>query len=655
MVMGSGLLPWFVLSCASPSFVPPTKSKTQHNMNRRYLLITSLLVAGTSIAQSGKPQRDVFQFADESATQQAPPQGNLRDGGDVVFSENFANGLAGNNGFGAWTTSGPNGNIWARRTTGPVGAYTVATQIIAQPAPANGFMAFLSDSANCNCTSGAANWPATPTEWEGALESPLLDLSATPSVLLQWSQRLRWCCQATSPHVVEVSTDGGATWPTVLQAATGISTNQDPGTQTRQLMLTAAIAANPASVKFRFKHNPNAAAYHWQIDDVQLIELYDNDMKNDYAFFSHTSTGEEYGRVPADQLYSTMLVGADVTNNGAATQSNVTVSVNVAGPVPFSTQINGGAIDPGASATIQEAFALPTLTPGVYNGTTTVSADAPDQVPANDQYLRNFEVNNAVYSLDGIGIHPSAAQTLGNLGTASFTGATDGLILLNYYQLRNAVTVYGIEVGLSNATVAGGAMIVSLRDTTPVFETVPNMTAVIAESDITDVTAGMVAAGSARICFPTPVALQPNGYFGSVTLFSNAAANHIRVVDDLTVPQPGVASAIYIPNDNVYTNGNAFHIRLLLTPVAPCNVGIGEQAGLDGVRMTYNQANSMVAISTDKPGTYSIEVIDLLGQTIHSTRATGSTQVSLAGHARGVYMVRVSSNEGSTTQRFTVE
>lgn len=624
-------------------------------MNRRYLLITSLLVAGASMAQSSRELRDALQFADESAVEQAPHQPTLRDGGDIVFEENFANGLAGNNGFGPWTTSGPNGNIWKRTTTGPVGAYTVATQIIAQPAPANGFMAFLSDSANCNCTSGTQNWPATPTEWEGALESPVLDLSATPSVMLRWRQRLRWCCQATSPHVVEVSTDGGATWPTVLQAATGISTNQDPGTQTRELMLTAAIAANPSSVKFRFKHNPTAAAYHWQIDDVQLIELYDNDMKLDYAFFSHTSTGEEYGRVPANQLYPTMLVGGDVTNNGAAAQDNVTLNVDVQGPTPFNTQINGGTVAPGESTTIQQDFSLPTLTPGLYNGTTTVSADNPDQVPANDQYLRNFEVNNAVYSLDGIGNHPTGLQTLGTIGTASFTGATDGLVLMNYYQARNPLVVYGIEVGLSNTTVAGGALSVALRDTTPVLATVPNMTQVIDESDIVDVTAGMVSAGFARLCFSTPVTLQPNGYFASVTLFSNAGANHIRVVDDLTVPQPGIASAIYIPNDNVYSNGNAFHIRLLLTPVTPCNVGVGELSALDGVSMAYNQANSTVAISMTKPGTYAVEVIDLLGQVVHATRATGSTNVSLAGHAKGVYTVRVSNADGSTVQRFTVE
>lgn len=624
-------------------------------MNNRYLVLSSLLIAGTSMAQNGRDVRQTYQFASDIIVEDNAPAPVLRDGGDIIFNENFANGFAGNNGFGPWTTSGPNGNIWMRRTTGPVGAYTAPAQIIAQPAPANGFMAFLSDSANCNCSSGAANWPATPTEWEGALESPLLNLSATPSVLLRWRQRLRWCCQATSPHVVEVSTDGGATWPTVLQAATGIATNNDPGTQTRELMLTAAIAADPSNVKFRFKHNPTAAAYHWQIDDVQLIELYSDDMKLDYAFLSHTGAGEEYGRIPTNQLYPTMLIGGDVVNNGAATQTNVTVTADLQGPVPFNTQINGGSVDPGIAVTIQQDYALPALTPGVYSGTMTVSADNPDQVPANDSYQRNFEVNDAVYSLDGIGNHPTGLQQLSTIGTSSFTGATDGLILLNYYQLRNAATVYGIEVGLGSTTVAGGAIIVSLRDTTPVFATVPNMSQVIAESDITDITAGMVTAGFARICFDPPVNLSANGYFASTTLFSNAGANHVRVVDDLTVPQPGITSAIYIPNDDVYSNGNAYHIRLLLTPTAPCNVGVNEQGALEGVTMTYNPTNSVVNIGVAKPGAYTIEVLDLLGQVVYSTRTGNSTNVNLSGNAKGVYMVRVSSEEGSTVQRFPVE
>ncbi|MBK7383234.1 MAG: T9SS type A sorting domain-containing protein [Flavobacteriales bacterium] len=625
-------------------------------MNQRYLILTSLLMAGTVVAQQSHERLQKVMPADQTVVSQTAPAPDVaRDGGDIIFNEDFANGFAGNNGFGAWTTSGPNGNIWKRSLTGPVGAYSVPTQKIASPTVANGFMAFWSDSANCMCSSGAANWPASPTEWDGALESPELNLTATPSVMLQWSQRLRWCCQTISPHAVEVSTDGGQTWPVTLEAASGIATNNDPGTQTRQVMLTAAIATNPANVKFRFHHNPTAAAYHWQIDDVQLIELFSDDMKLDYAFLSHTGTGEEYGRIPSQQFYPTMLMGGDVINNGAQAQSNVTVTVDVAGPVAFTAIINGGAVDPGVTSTIQEDHILPSLTPGLYNATATVSADNPDQVPANNTYLRNFEVNEARYSLDGIGNHPTGLESTGTIGTSSFTDAEDGLVLLNYYQVRNPLTVHGLEIRLGSTTVAGGYVIAHLRDTIPVFETPPNMTTVLAETDPTDVTALNVTNGVMYVCFPSPVTLSPNGYFASVSLFSNAGASHIRVVDDLTVPEPGITSAIYIPNDDLYSNGNAYAIRLILDPAGTaCAVGINEQDELQGVSMFPNPTNGLVSVRMATPGNYTIAVLDLLGQTVFSTRTNGSVDLDLSKQAKGVYMVRISSADASTVQRLTL-
>lgn len=622
-------------------------------MNHRYLLMTSLLVTGTCLAQSDRGSRYAMQH-DEGTFQAAPAQqGVLKDGGDILFSEDWANGFAGNNGIGAWTVSGPNGNIWKRTVTGPVGAYTVVGQIIASTSAANGFAAFLSDSANCNCVSGAANWPATPTEWEGALESPLIDLSATPSVMLQWEQRLRWCCQATSPHAVEVSTDGGATWPTTLEAASGIATNNDPGTQTRQLMLTSAIAANPAQVKFRFKHNPTAAAYHWQIDDVQLIELYSDDMKIEDGYLSSTGTGEEYGRIPSAQLEPTMLVGSNVTNNGAQPQTNVTVAIDVTGAVPFSTSINVGTVDPGATVPAEENYALPALTPGLYEASHDVSADMPDQVTTNNNFLRNFEVNEDLYSVDGIGNHPPGYEALATLGSSSFTGATDGLILMNYYEVNNELDVYGIQIELGSTTVAGGYVIASLRDTTPVFATPPAMTTVIAETDPFDITSVQVNAGLANVCFATPVTLAPNAYFGSVSLFSNAGAAHIRVLDDLTVPQPGITSAIYIPNDAVYSNGNGLAIRLI-TSQAACLTSIADNDGLEGVSIIPTLTNGIVNIRTEIAGNYLIEVLDLLGQPVMTRSSIGSTSIDLSGQAEGMYMMRVSNGTASMVQRVTL-
>lgn len=623
-------------------------------MNQRYLLLSSLLVAGTCLAQSNRDLPYKMQHL-VSVEQPIPVEPDAaRDGGDIIFNENFANGLAGNNGFGPWTTSGPNGNIWKRSTTGPVGSYSVPTQIMAQPAPANGFMAFWSDSANCNCTSGTANWPATPTEWDGSLESPVLDLSATPAVAIEFRQRLRWCCQATSPHALEVSTDGGVTWPISLPTATGISTNNDPGTQTRSIVLTAAISADPSQVKFRFHHNPTAAAYHWQIDDVKLIELFANDMKLNDAYMSHTGTGEEYGRIPPSQLNPTMLVGGTVINVGAIEQTNVNVAMDVVGPVPFNAILSAGNVPAGDTTQAEQDFNLPALTAGLYEGSFTVSADATDQIPTNNAYLRNFEISDTRYSVDGIGNHPTGYQTLAAIGTNSFANADDGLILMNYYELINPLTVYGLELELSGGTVAGGFVIVSLRDTANVFATVPDLSTVIAESDPYDITQLDVDAGTIQVCFPSPAELGPSGIFASVTLYSNAGAAEIGIIDDVTVPQPGITSAIYVPNEQVFSNGNGYAIRLVTASNIVCGTSTRDNEQKEEVTLYPNPSNGRVNVSIPQGGSYGIEVIDLLGQPVFTTRTNGNTTLDLSSQAEGVYMVRITGENGSTLQRLTL-
>jgi len=46
--------------------------------------------------------------------------------------------------------------------------------------------------------------------------------------------------------------------------------------------------------------------------------------------------------------------------------------------------------------------------------------------------------------------------------------------------------------------------------------------------------------------------------------------------------------------------------------------------------------------------------MDLLGQTVLSTRSNGTVNLDLAAQAKGVYMVRVSSADASTVQRITL-
>src|SRR5690606_17467887 len=125
-------------------------------MKRLCSVAAMALITGGLLAQRAAifpPQLEMLQ---EDAQVVTPSISALTGGQrDVVFTEDFANGLAGNNGFGAWTVEGPNGNVWRFNTNSPNGAYTTGNQYIQSTTAANGAAIFASDSAN-------TDWSATP-------------------------------------------------------------------------------------------------------------------------------------------------------------------------------------------------------------------------------------------------------------------------------------------------------------------------------------------------------------------------------------------------------------------------------------------------------------------------------------------------------------
>src|SRR5436190_16746791 len=424
-------------------------------MNQRYILLTSVLAAGSCVAQWAQQRPAMMDF--RPATEQGnvhpallPASGDARDGGDVVWSEDFANGFAGNNGVGAWTVEGPNGDIWKHTLNGPNGAYTQTSQRIVSTTVANGYMLFASDSANTDWTVTPPAIVATPINFDGALVSPVLDLSATPFVELQFQQRLRFCC-SNAPHFLEVSTDGGLTWPNRYPTSTGIAVNSDPGTQTRKINLSAAIAADPTNVKFRFRHDPDAGSshYHWQIDDVQIVEVYDYDLRMTAAANStwDINTAMSYDSLkytvyPYSQLRPLGL-NMTVLNNGAADQTDVTANflVEEGANVVLDQDVNVPNFPAGSTQTI---YVAPDFTPpavsGTYDVTYDINSAQTDNVPGDNGGTSQFKVSEYSYGRD--------------LGTISAfeDGNGDGgvLILANAFYIKNAAPLYSVDVALQS-------------------------------------------------------------------------------------------------------------------------------------------------------------------------------------------------------------
>ena len=136
----------------------------------------------------------------------------------------------------------------------------------------------------------------------------------------------------------------------------------------------------------------------------------------------------------------------------------------------------------------------------------------------------------------------------------------------------------------------------------------------------------------------------------SVEMYSNGNESDIYILDDETIPQPSYLSMIYIPGDQVYSNGTAAAIRLILGE----SVGVKEDV-ISGLNIYPNPSNGIVNIELDENGEFAIEVTDILGKVISTETIKSNTILNLHNLDKGVYFVTVSNNEIMKTTKVIVE
>lgn len=106
---------------------------------------------------------------------------------------------------------------------------------------------------------------ATGEALSAELRSPVLDFGALPTVTLAFKTHFDYVAASSNLAEVEVSVDGGATWPhTVWTRAVDAF---GPYSATLDL---STVAGRHSQVMVRFKYTTAATAGYWEVDDVQL-------------------------------------------------------------------------------------------------------------------------------------------------------------------------------------------------------------------------------------------------------------------------------------------------------------------------------------------------------------------------------------------------
>ncbi|HRH68768.1 MAG TPA: T9SS type A sorting domain-containing protein [Flavobacteriales bacterium] len=428
----------------------------------------------------------------------------------------------------------------------------------------------------------------------------------------------------------------------------------------------SSVAANQPTVYLQFEWQ-GLWEYYWAIDDLELSPLPPNEIQMSNAFTSQTGTGEEYGRVPLSQARPTINFGASIYNYGGEDQTNVTVTATVTGPVAFGPATATEAlIEPDSTFFFDVDQALPgagELQVGQYTVDFTMTSDqiALDLDPTNNSGSRHFSYTTDVYSCDAIGLHPEGIETLAQVGSGSFTDNTENVKLLNYYEIYNNWTVTGVEIALGPATGVGSSLLVSILDTADVLATPAVVNEPLVESTTPYViTQADIDAGVVTIAFDEDYPLTPNAYYVVASCFAgtddNGDPSDVFILDDTTVPQPALMSALWIPFDppdniNFYGgNGTAWAVRL----TSAANIGVREVSELEGVSMYPNPTNGILNINTTTNEKFTVEVMNVLGELMMTTKFTGMTTLDLAGFADGVYSVRISNGTSATVQRVTL-
>jgi hypothetical protein len=635
-------------------------------MNLRYTLLSAvaLTLAGGAMAQRAVPRAARMDFRPLHHAPQTQPDDEQRDGGDVVWSEDFANGMAGNNPSGAWTLDGANGDIWKYTHTGPVGAYSEVGQKIVSPSVNNGFMLFGSDSANTNWGVTPPAIVANPVNWDGSLVSPVIDLSATPYVEIAFAQRLRFCCDG-SPNFLDVSTDGGNTWPFTFNTSEGIAVNADPGTQTRRINITAAISANPANVKLRFHHNSEGGSshYHWQIDDIQIVEVYEYDLRvttNDITAWdvvtSATYDSIHYSVYPFSQLRP-MGLNLTVLNNGSADQTDVMANFTVqrqGGPVVLDQD---QAVPTLMAGETRRVFVSPDFTPpaeaGTYLVNASVTSGATDNVPGDNAGTEGrFGVAEYVYARDG--------GTIADFEDGDAAGGV--LILGNIFHIQNEVELTAVSVALRSGAPSGqtslGTLIQGeLRTLDEDFSLIESTQEVIITQQMLN---GANGSNFTQLIFDNPVLLEA----GQAYLLTVQAYGYARLGTNGTSEEQ--TSFIYYVSP---TQGENWFFTTI-TPMVRMNfdptVGIEDADRNNGVGLGQNMPNPSINGTTTIPyelanaAPVTLTVRDLSGKVVmeqyEGKRGAGVYRLELntGGLSEGAYTYTLSAGDVRMTKRMTV-
>jgi hypothetical protein len=560
-----------------------------------------------------------------------------------------------------WTISAPNlQGQWEVLTTTPADVDTYMGTMASSTA-SDGFAVFNGIQYLLNASGLGVDFQNATIELNDTI-----DFSNYPSVTLEFEQRYR--AFNYDKTYVELSTDLGLTW-TQIELNDQVTTN-DPAVQELIGINISSYVGGQSDVKIRFRWMSDSdddaygSGYGWLIDDLKITVPPENDVQNVSSWiFGENSSGAEYGRTPISHVEQNFYVGSSVYNYGSMDQTNILVNGDFTGPTNFTTSATSPLLVSDSSQVVESLNPI-SLSVGSYSGTITVYSMGDTLGSGNfddNIYLRNFEVTNDVYSLDGLGIHPPDYEAVGSLGSNSWTSASDGLVCATLYPIKQQEVINSVRAYLQSSSVAQSEVILYILDSLSFTNGLFSNSIFV--SELYTVTAQDISNGYIEIPVANNTGWDPltnsstwenltlpvGNYYAALELYSGGNTYDIRILDDNTVAQPGWSSAIWFPGDQAYTNGNAFAIRMIFGN----NVNVHENQ-MSSLELFPNPANNIININLKNNISSNYEILDISGKVLLSDSFLNETQINSSDLKNGIYIIRVVNDFKSFSKRITI-
>ena len=477
-----------------------------------------------------------------------------------------------------------------------------------------------------------------------------LDLSSENVIAFRFNQS--YMAYNYDNTFIDMSLDGGTTWTsTQLNSSVGTMTSSE------DLSFDLRFTVNGSNnVLFRFRIQSDLdltdnigfnGSMAWQIDDVVIAGLPDNDLQSMGRYIKGASTDTlVYYQIPLKQVSAINGSGA-IRNVGSNDQTNVKFKA-VEASAGYTSESDPTDILVGQTKTLLLNTAFTPSAKGNYKIDYSVEADDADDAPSNNVFKSyEFVVGDSVYARDN-STQAENGVVYNDLPTYGISGKKISQYAV-YYEIHQSTKLTSVSFQFGDRITEGEMVQVKLLD-----ETADNL---VAEGAFYTMQAG--DEGSFHtLNFNPPVNLTAEtAYYASVEVFSDSMS-----IASSTGTPAQYGTSLFKTADG-WSNLSPVNVTYVIRMNVNGTVSVenNELSSLNVTQFPNPFANeTTVRFSLEEASNVSYTITDMAGKVIADVNegnlTTGNHEITVNGSslANGIYYFNLKTDNAQVTRKMVV-